>query len=63
MSNNIDAVDLVRQVRDDIYEQTKGMSTGELVEFFRRRGSSAKEKIIDTQGHRRETVKRDSESH
>lgn len=63
MSNNIDAVDLVRQVRDDIYEQTKGMSTGELVEFFRRRGSSSKEKIIDTQGDRRETVKRNSESH
>jgi hypothetical protein len=63
MSKDIDAVDLVRQVRDDIYEQTKGMSPGELVEFFRRRGSSAREKIIDTQGHRHETLKRDIESH
>jgi hypothetical protein len=63
MSKDINAVDLVRQVRDDIYEQTKEMSPGELVEFFRRRGSSAKRNIIDTQGHRRETLKRNSESH
>ncbi len=63
MSSNSNAVDLIRQVRDDIYEQTKGMSTGELVEFFHRRGSSAKERIIDTQGDLRETVKRNSESH
>jgi hypothetical protein len=63
MSKHIDAVDLVRQVRDDIYEQTKEMSTAELVEFFRSRGSSAKERIADIQGHRRAPVKRDSESH
>jgi hypothetical protein len=63
MSKGIDAVDLVRQVRDDIYEQTKGMSTAELVEFFRRHGSSSKEKIGNIQGHQRETVKRDIESH
>jgi hypothetical protein len=63
MSKHIDAVDLVRQVRDDIYEQTKGMSTAELVEFFRSHGSSAKEGVVDIQGHRRETMKRDNESH
>jgi hypothetical protein len=63
MSKHIDAVDLVRQVRDDIYEQTKEMSTAELVEFFRSRGSLAKERIVDIQDHRRATVKRDNESH
>jgi hypothetical protein len=63
MSKHIDAVDLVRQVRDDIYEQTKGMSTAELVEFFRRRGSSSKERVGEIQNHRHETVKRDNESH
>lgn len=62
MSENIDAVGIVRQVRDDIYEQTKEMSTAELVEFFRSRGSSSKEKINDIEEQRRETVKRDSET-
>jgi hypothetical protein len=45
MSKEFDAVDLVRKIRDDMYEQTKEMSAAELVDFFRRRGSSAREKL------------------
>jgi hypothetical protein len=41
----IDAVGLVRGIRDDIYKQTKEMSAAELVEFFRRHSASAKERI------------------
>ncbi len=33
----LDAVALVRDIRDDIYNQTKDMSPAELVEFFRHR--------------------------
>lgn len=47
MSNDIDAVGMVRQIRDDLYEQTKNMSAAELVEFYRSRGSQAREKIMD----------------
>jgi hypothetical protein len=63
MRKNIDAVGLVRQIRDDIYERTKEMSAPELVEFFRRGGSSAKETIRRAQERRQETVKRSTESH
>lgn len=42
MSKDFDAVGLVRQIRDDIYGETKDMSTEELMEFFRRRSSSAR---------------------
>jgi hypothetical protein len=63
MNKDVDAVGLVRQIRDDIYERTKEMSASELVEFFRRGGSSAKETIRRAQEKRRETVKRSTESH
>ena len=63
MSKNIDAVGLVRQIRDDIYERTKEMSASELVEFFRRGGSSAKETISHAQEKRRVSVRRNTESH
>lgn len=45
MSKEFDAVDMVRKIRDDIYEQTKEMSAAELVEFFRIHGAAAKEKL------------------
>ena len=50
MSKDFDAVDMVRKVRDDIYEQTKEMSARDLVEFFRRQGASAREKLGQAQG-------------
>lgn len=46
---NIDALGLVRGIRDDIYAQTKEMSAVELVEFFRRQSSSAKERLAQGQ--------------
>ncbi len=45
MNKGFDAVSVVRKIRDDIYVETKDMSTAELVEFFRRRGSPAKGKL------------------
>ena len=50
MSKDFDAVEMVRKVRDDIYEQTKEMSARDLVEFFRRQGASAREKLGKAQG-------------
>lgn len=58
MSNEFDAVEVVRRIRDDIYEQTKKMSTTELIEFFRLRGASAKEKL-DQVGSQHEIVGQD----
>ncbi len=45
MNKDFDAVDTVRKIRDDLYERTKEMSTSELIEFFERQGSSARQKI------------------
>lgn len=47
MSDNIDAVGMVRRIRDDLYEQTKNMSPAELIEFFRRHGSETREKLLE----------------
>lgn len=52
-----DAVGLVREIRDDIYEQTKEMSAAELVEFFRRHSSSAKEKLGPRESRREIAVR------
>ncbi|HEV7668559.1 MAG TPA: hypothetical protein VGS22_08555 [Thermoanaerobaculia bacterium] len=40
MSKDIDAVGMVRQIRNAIYEQTKEMSAKELVDYFRQHGAS-----------------------
>jgi hypothetical protein len=45
MSKEFDAVEMVRKIRDDIYEKTKEMSASELVEYFRLHGASAKERL------------------
>lgn len=52
MSKELDAVDMVRKIRDNIYEQTKEMSAAELVEFFRIRGAAAKEKLSQPESRR-----------
>jgi hypothetical protein len=44
MSKDLDAVGMVRQIRDDIYEQTKEMSVKELVDYFRQHGAAAEER-------------------
>jgi hypothetical protein len=56
MSKNFDAVEMVRKVRDDIYEQTKEMSARDLVEFFRRQGASAREELSQAQEQRHGTT-------
>ena len=35
MKKRIDAVKMTRQIRDQLYEKTKGMSHQELLEFYR----------------------------
>jgi hypothetical protein len=44
-SKAIDAVGLVRQIRDDLYEETKDLSTEELIQFYRRHAASTKERL------------------
>jgi hypothetical protein len=43
--HEIDAVGLVRRIRDDLYEETKDLSTEELIAFYRRRAAATKEKL------------------
>jgi hypothetical protein len=41
----VDAVGLVRQIRDRIYEETKDMSHKELIAYYHRHGAKFKEKL------------------
>lgn len=43
--NAIDAVGMVRQIRDELYEKTKDMPVDELIAFYRRRAAATKEKL------------------
>jgi hypothetical protein len=45
----IDAVGMVRQIRDRIYEETKDMSDRELLAYYRRHGAESKEKLSQLQ--------------
>jgi hypothetical protein len=54
-SNEIDAVGLVRQIRDDLYETTKGLSTEELIAFYRRHAAGTKERLSRLRSERGET--------
>jgi hypothetical protein len=45
----IDAVGMVRQIRDRIYEETKDMSDKELIAYYRRHGAEAKERLSQLQ--------------
>jgi len=55
MSKDIDAVGMVRQIRDAIYEQTKEMSAKELVDYFRQHGASAEERSRKADKHQEVT--------
>jgi hypothetical protein len=55
MNKDFDAADLVRKIRDDLYEKTKEMSNAELLDFFERHGSSARQKAQQAHEKRRET--------
>jgi len=55
-NKNFDAVDLVRKIRDDLYEKTEDMSAVELIDFFERQGSSARQKVRQAHEKRRETT-------
>ena len=42
----IKAVDMVRQIRDRQYEQLKGKSPEEVLQFYRREAAAAKEEAL-----------------
>jgi len=44
-SKKIDAVGLMRRIRDEIYEETKDMSTEELIQFYNRHAAPTKERL------------------
>jgi hypothetical protein len=52
--HEIDAVGLVRRIRDDLYEETKDLSTEELIAFYRRRAAPAKAKLSRLHAEREE---------
>jgi hypothetical protein len=41
----VDAVGMVRQIRDRLYEETKDMSHEELIAYYRRHGEKSKERL------------------
>jgi hypothetical protein len=45
----VDAVGMVREIRDRIYEETKDMSDKELIAYYRRHGEEAKERLSQLQ--------------
>ncbi len=53
-SHEIDAVGWVRQIRDNLYEETKNLSTEELIAFYRRRSAATKERLSRLQAEREE---------
>ena len=44
-ANVIDAVGLVRQIRDELYEKTRDMTADELITFYRRHAAAARAKL------------------
>ena len=57
-SKEIDAVGMVRQIRDNLYEETKNLSTQELIAFYRRNAAATKEKLSRLQQGREGAVRR-----
>ncbi|HBL31642.1 MAG TPA: hypothetical protein DD490_32875 [Acidobacteria bacterium] len=41
----IDAVGLVRRIRDDLYEETKNLTNEELIAFYHGRAAATKERL------------------
>ena len=41
----VDSVRLMREIRDELYEETKDLSTEELIQFYRRSAAATKEKL------------------
>lgn len=56
-SDEIDAVGLVRRIRDDLYEETKDLSAQELIAFYHRRAAATKEKLSRLQEKREGALK------
>ena len=48
----IDAVGLVRQIRDELYEKTRDMTADELIAFYRRHATTTKTKLSRLQAER-----------
>lgn len=44
-NKEIDTVGMVRRIRDDLYEETKNLSTQELIAFYRQRSAATKERL------------------
>jgi len=55
--NKIDAVALVRRIRDDLYEETKDLSTEELIAFYHDRAAATREKLSRLHAERQERVR------
>jgi len=48
----IHAVGLVRRIRDDLYEETKGFSTEELIAFYHHRAAATRERLAKSRAGR-----------
>jgi hypothetical protein len=57
-NKEIDAVGMVRKIRDSLYQETKDLSTQELIAFYRHHAAAAKERLSRLQEEREEAVGR-----
>jgi hypothetical protein len=57
-NKEIDAVGMVRQIRDNLYEKTKDLSTQELIEFYRRHSAVTRDRLSRLQQEREGAVRR-----
>lgn len=51
-SHEIDTVAMVRQIRDSLYEETKELSTEELIAFYRQHSRGARERLSQIRAER-----------
>ena len=56
-NSKFDAVGFVRQVRDQIYEETKDMSGEELIAYYRHHSAKEKERLRQLQPERAEAAR------
>jgi len=45
MEKNFKAINMVRKIRDKIYEEIKNMSVEEKIEYFNKQGKEAKKEL------------------
>lgn len=57
-NKEIDAVGMVREIRDNLYEETKNLSAQEFMAFYHRHAAATKEKLSRLREEREGSLRR-----